>query len=42
VAGGGMVRSFVGGVSGSMKVVWRDRSHRTTSGGEDGPWRGRA
>lgn len=41
-AGGGLVRSVVGGVSGSMKVVWSDRSHRTTSGGEDGPWRGRA
>ena len=40
--GSGMLRSVVGGVSGSVKVVWSDRSHRTTSGGADGPWRGRA
>ena len=36
-AGRGMLRSVVGGISGSIKVVWSDRSHRATSGGEEGP-----
>jgi hypothetical protein len=37
-----LLRSVAGGVSGSTKSVWRESSQRTTSGGQDGPWRGRA
>jgi hypothetical protein len=32
-----LLRSVAGGVSGSTKSVWRKRSQRTTSGGQDGP-----
>lgn len=39
---GGLVSSLGGGASGSVKSVWRERSHRTTSEGQEGPWPGRA
>lgn len=40
-AGAGLVRSVVGGHSGSTKSVCRERSQRTTSERQDGPWPGR-
>lgn len=34
---GWMVISMGGALSGSMKSVWRERSQRTTLGGQEGP-----